>query len=134
MPTPQQPDNAQAPAVSEREPGAVSMDRIVAYLREAGVQNASVEQTGGGCATIYAGPVSRDAAGDERYALIAGPGWFEGPGFTNAWISFGDFAYGPDDDGDTAPLFITEGDERAIAQTFVAFIQAATPAEPTSFA
>lgn len=77
------------------------MNRIVELLQAKGVANAYVEQTGGGCATIYAGPTHLDGNGDERWAVCAGPGWF-----TNGGGAFGDradFYIGPDDDGE-APL------------------------------
>lgn len=77
----------------------LNMDEVVRRLNDAGV-DAYVEQTGGGCATIFAGVQS-----DERWDVCAGPGWFEGPGWTNARGDLGDFAIGPDDDGDSDPNY-----------------------------
>jgi hypothetical protein len=106
--------------------GTVSLDRIAQILIEKGVAKAFVDQTGGGVATLFAGEGGTDSAGDERYALIAGPGYFAGPGWSNARVAVcanNDFGYGPNDDGESAPLYVNEGDEATIAQRFYDFIQ-----------
>lgn len=80
----------------------INLDEVVRLLQaEHGIANAYVEQTGGGCATIYAGPQHTDGNGDQRYAVAAGPGWFAGPGFTVARATPADFYIGPDDDGES---------------------------------
>lgn len=87
-----------------------------------------VEQTGGGCATIYAGTQTagkpRTTVGhgpddsDPRWQCIAGPGWFEGPEWSEPHASLGEFYIGPDDDGATDPTFTTdEGDDEASVAT-----------------
>ena len=80
-----------------------SMDDIVQRVQEAGY-HAFVEMTGGGCATIFAGPVHEEEGYGARYAAIAGPGWFDGPGYTIARAAAHDFYVGVDDDGSTDPL------------------------------
>jgi hypothetical protein len=80
----------------------LDMDRIVDLLAERGIAS-YVEQTGGGCATIQVGQPVPDAAGDGRYPVLGGPGWFEGPGWTRARADTADFSVGPDDDGIAEP-------------------------------
>lgn len=78
-----------------------SMDAVVTALLRQGIES-YVGQTGGGCATIFAGASRFDAEyGGLRYQAIAGPGWFAGPGWTDAQGDTGDFNVGPDDDGET---------------------------------
>lgn len=83
-----------------RRPSRIDMDRVVWHVEQGGVK-AYVEQTGGGCATIYAGDLDEwpDQYGDKRYAVAAGPGWFEGPGWIRPYGDATDFHIGPDDDG-----------------------------------
>lgn len=111
----------------------LDMDRIVEILRTTyKVENAYVEQTGGGCATIYAGPVEKDEAGDDRYAAVAGPGWFEGPGFTVARGTTGDFYIGRDDDGETDPPMPPDGaSEETVAGLIAAQVHASRLNTPT---
>jgi hypothetical protein len=114
-------------AVADEAPRRVwNMDTIAKLVRER-FDNAYVEMTGGGCATIYAGPVVVDAAGDNRYALIAGPGSYGGRGFGRDEDSVAsyDFCYGNDDDGETTPIFVAETEsEETIAALFLAFLDA----------
>lgn len=80
----------------------INLDTIAAAVRALGVP-CFVEQTGGGCATVYAGDTYTDEHGDARYLAGAGPGWFEGPGWTNAradLVDGSDFYVGLDDDGE----------------------------------
>lgn len=100
----------------------LDLDEVVRLLKDKGVV-AYVEQTGGGTATIYAGEqfqqreetwrwvdgvrVSNGSETVPRYPVIAGPGWFEGPGWTHPQADAGDFAIGPDDDGESDPVFTT---------------------------
>lgn len=73
-----------------------SLDVLAQLLRdEHNLPTAYVEQTGGGCATVYAGDVVRDDEGDERWACASGPGsygWGAGP----STASLFDFCIGPD--------------------------------------
>lgn len=74
----------------------LNFDRIVSLVTAQGVY-AHVAMTGGGVATIFAGATHVDTAGDERYAVVAGPGTY---GITKP--STGDLAefyVGPDDEG-----------------------------------
>jgi hypothetical protein len=89
-------------AVSE-----ISFDEVVGLI-EGEDFAAFVQQTGGGCATVYAS--RKDAAGtlcthkvgpyhDEHYEVAVGPGHFAGPGWTRGT-------------GDTADLYVgIDGDE-----------------------
>jgi len=87
----------------------LDMQRIVDLVKQAGFV-AYVEQTGGGVATIYAsttaderGYPARHVVGpynDDVVDIAAGPGWFEGPGWTNPRASLEDFYVGPDGDYD----------------------------------
>lgn len=83
---------------ADNDGSEIDMDEVVAELALLGVK-AYVEQTGGGCATIYAGEPFLDPDGDRRYPGLAGPGFFAGPGWTLGRGHRGDFTVGPDDDG-----------------------------------
>lgn len=77
----------------------VDMQVVAEIVSRAGVP-AYVEQTGGGCATIFAGVAYKDAEGDERFPAAAGPGWFTGPHFSEPRASLYEFGVGPDNDGE----------------------------------
>lgn len=79
----------------------IDMDRVNALVNAAGVKS-SIQHTGGGCWTIYAGDTHDEPGWGERWAAIAGPGWStgtlaEGQHF---YANPDDFYVGPDDDGD----------------------------------
>jgi len=106
----------------------IDMEKICDILKEDYKIPAYVEQTGGGTATIYAGelkPVTRESVAwypasgaegpdqevvdgkirvdhgtvtEEKYAAVAGPGWFRGPGWQHGVGELNDFYIGPDDD------------------------------------
>lgn len=83
-----------APTDPETRARVIRFDRIVELLKPHGVYG-YVEQTGGGCSTIYIGdepPEGQPLA----VMLMAGPGWFEGNG--QAYGSTGEFSVGPDED------------------------------------
>lgn len=77
----------------------LDLDKVCDLLKERNIP-AYVEQTGGGCATIYAGEPDRTDPQWPRYKALAGPGWFEGPGWSNGRADTSDFYVGPDDDGE----------------------------------
>jgi hypothetical protein len=81
----------------------LNMQQVCEILKSKGIP-AYVEQTGGGCATIYAGEPAPDSHGDLRYPACAGPGVFNGPGWTNPSATTDEFYIGPDDDGETDPV------------------------------
>lgn len=121
----------------------IDMDRVVELVRRADTF-AYVEQTGGGTATIFAGPVAcgfcnQDApegvgpfgtrlpwdgcpvgydgqGGDHdwRYAACAGPGWFEGPNWTTARGDKRDFYIGPDDDSGSGDYMTAENADGSV--------------------
>ena len=104
--------------------GQIDLNEVARLLRdEHGIDNAYVEHTGGGCATVYAGPVRVDNNGDPRYAASAGPGQFmdsEGP---NA--NPDDFYIGPDDDGNSEAFIWGGGNDAGdIAAAIAAFLAA----------
>jgi hypothetical protein len=87
----------------------IDMQEVVDELHRRGV-HAYVEQTGGGVATIYAGPQHEDEDEGMRWAALAGPGWFEGGSdgrslFTLPRADLADFYVGPDDDGETQDIW-----------------------------
>jgi len=57
-----------------------SLDAVADLIRRAGFP-ATVEQTGGGCATLYAGRRCEDEYGNETADVVVGPGWFTSGGF-----------------------------------------------------
>jgi hypothetical protein len=109
-----------------------SMDAIVAILRAKGMC-AYVEQTGGHTATIYASRycdtygapfVLKDANDNPAAEVIAGPGWFEGPGWTNARGGAMYFSFGADDQGESQPTYATESDTaETLAEKMLAFLK-----------
>ncbi len=109
------------------EPDYIDMDAIVERVQDAG-HFAYVEQTGGGCATIYAG-LHRVRSfegetlydGEKRYDAAAGPGWFEGPGWTKGRGSLHDFSVSRDDFGEYDS--ITCYDEDGAVEAILAVIK-----------
>lgn len=113
---------------TDTAPESISMDAIVAALTARGL-TAYVEQTGGGCATIYAAASAaamahaNSAAGYNAGTIVlAGPGTFAGPGWTDGRGDLGEFSYGPDDGGDTAPTYPRTTDPDAIADGMAALL------------
>lgn len=86
----------------------INFDRVVEILRTTHSVTAYVEQTGGGTATIYAGPTREEEDWGTRYAAVAGPGWFAGPGWTEGRGIAEDFYIGPDDEGYEMPVVAGE--------------------------
>lgn len=84
----------------------LNMDEVVDHLHGLGV-SAYVEQTGGGCATIYAGPTQQGSDFPRTpavtYAAVAGPGSY-GWGQRPSAAMLGDFYIGADDMGETEPV------------------------------
>lgn len=82
----------------------IDMQAIVNQLKERGI-DAYVEQTGGGVATIFAGESFEVIEGSgepyRRWPAVAGPGWFDGPGWTLPKADGDDFYVGRDDDGES---------------------------------
>lgn len=103
----------------------VDMDKVCDILKERGIP-AYVEQTGGGCATVYAGEPWDEEGWGKRYPALAGPGWFEGPGWTNARGDTDDFCIGLDDDG-VGEFTMAEKvwDEARIADEVARYVKAA---------
>jgi hypothetical protein len=79
-------------------------DEIVTALRSMGYP-AYVEQTGGGCATIMVG---EEIGNTERYQVLVGPGWFDGPNWTKPVFDTADLYVGPDDDGEVNPTQVEQ--------------------------
>jgi hypothetical protein len=100
---------------------SINLTRVAEIMHAKSTQTAYVEHAGKGVASLYAGTLARDAEGEDRYQLIAGPGWFDLDGV--AYIGFDDFEYGSDDDGQSNPRFITEGTEEAVATILLSFIK-----------
>lgn len=77
-------------------PAVFDFDELAGIIERHGLP-ARVEQTGGGVATLYVGEYDADG----RALAIAGPGWFEGPYWTEPRATFDEFSWGPDDDGES---------------------------------
>jgi hypothetical protein len=78
-----------------------SLDRVAGALNARGIA-AEVDQTGGGTATLFAGERFFDRDGEPRWQVLAGPGWFEGPGMLgDAMAATEEFSVGLDDSGDS---------------------------------
>lgn len=125
----------------------ISMDKIVDLVVAAGFP-AYVEHTGGGVATLYAShvatdhdparpvPVLTDAAGDQRYTVVAGPGWFDTTRTGAQETRFAadgdleDFYVGADDDGEaTAYRATTTDTEATLADRIIEALRAAQEAK-----
>ncbi len=107
--------------------GMVDMDAVVSELRRFRV-HASVEQSGGGTATIYAGtPVHDPVEMFDRYPVQAGPGHFEGPGWTKgrAWAE--EFSLGLADEGETESHYPPEGATPADIARMILHVLAGRP-------
>lgn len=111
----------------------INMDKVVRILKDEYDIHAYVEQTGGGTATIFAGElrsVERKAitgvvVTEDRWQAVAGPGWFEGPGWTNARGDVSDFYIGPDDDGEADPVMAEKTwSETDIARSIASVVNA----------
>lgn len=101
------------PDDEDDESHIIDFDRIAARLMAEHGIPAHVEQTGGNVATLYIGTNADDQeittptmayahmAECMRAPVLLGPGWFEGPGWTNARGSFDELFLGPDDQGQT---------------------------------
>jgi hypothetical protein len=116
------------------DPNVRCLDTIAAHMTAAGIPNVIVEMTGGGVATLCAGPTHEEEGWGTRYALMAGPGWFE-PHWSapdaHGFARIGhDFSFAPDDDGASDSEDVLGGDELAIANGFVAFIRNRTGFNP----
>jgi hypothetical protein len=113
----------------------LDLDRIVEAVTAAGFA-AYVEQTGGGCATVFASRewvnVDDDRLpaldSDGHFDVAAGPGHFDGPGWTNPRASAEDFVVGSDANPDDFDVLDPEGDEAAAVALIVKRLEAA----PTS--
>ena len=106
--------------MSVRPSDILDLDEIARLIRLAGIP-AYVEQTGGGCATLYAGE-PRETDDLPVYPAVAGPGWFEGPGNTKARAHRDEFSAGTDEnapDGGRVALPVADLDERQIADALV---------------
>lgn len=117
---PEDGDDWQPPVVNDSVLArrVVDLDKVCDIMSRDHHIKAYVEQTGGGCATIYAGPKYTDDSGDGRYAIVAGPGWFEPTRLGNlrGVASLDDFYIGVDDDGMSDVLYAyTAEDETANA-------------------
>lgn len=77
----------------------IDMQEVCDILRSRGDESAYVEQTGGGCATIYAGGHVGTYNGDPIWGAVAGPGWFEGPSWSRPVASTDEFYVGRDGSG-----------------------------------
>lgn len=85
---------------------------------------ARVDMTGGGVATLFAGPTHLDAEGDERSAVMVGPGSFH-----TMTASTCDLYVGPDDDSGEAITISTGASLADIVAVVVEAVAARTSEE-----
>lgn len=113
--------------VSNDDGHEVNLETIAAKLREAGLADAYVEQTGGGTATLL--------VLDGRFGI--GPGWFEEPGYREGRAHTSDLAYGPIDEVEGKSLVFKQHlDEEQIVEKFIEYLDSinARPTYAASFA
>lgn len=101
---------------NQTEGHEINLENIVKRLHEAGFPDASVEQTGGGTATVIVGS-------EGIYGL--GPGWFDGPGYTEGRAWTDGLCYGSiEDDNDCHyfedPNAVTED---VVFEAFLAYLR-----------
>lgn len=82
----------------------VYLERITAAVQAAGF-TCYIDMTGGGIFTIRAGEPWEEPDGGTRYPVLAGPGYHRKEGYIG-WT--GDFYVGPDDDGTSDAVVITD--------------------------
>ena len=107
-----------------------SMNEVTEALHALG-HPAYTEQTGGGCATIYAGPRWDEPGWGSRYAAIAGPGWFANYRWTDPRGDTDDFYVGADDDGVTDATSAKDMTVAEIVELIVAAIARAAEYAPS---
>ena len=112
------PDPGAAPDTTDDDT-AIDLDEVVALLVGAGIE-AVVEQTGGGCATIFAGPTRPHPfePGCLAHAAVLGPGRY-GWGQRPSVAALAELVIGPDDCGETRPIevgLVGARDEAAVAR------------------
>lgn len=104
-----------------------SMHDLAHALRARGVDAVEYGQSGGNCATMFIGVPYRDASGDARFPLLAGPGWMTAE---DAEFSTEEFGFGPDDDGESEGMWVTpESTVDDIAEMIVTALQGMAPRE-----
>jgi hypothetical protein len=98
----------------------LDLQKVCDLLKGADIP-AYVEQTGGGIATIFAGKMDAD----DRYEAVAGPGWFDGPGWTLPRGDTSGFSVGPDTDDNYAESVFADAtwDETRVASTIAGIIK-----------
>ena len=114
-------------ACSSNNPEVIDLDHLAHLIqiiadREHTPIRATVEQTGGGCATltVYDGSArywgQTDSKREQFYGwralALAGPGWFDGPGWTDGRASTDEFSIGMDEDTGDQAFYITTGEYR----------------------
>jgi hypothetical protein len=116
-----------------------SLDVVADLLRAERVGEITIERAGEDSAALFVRcarftpAVAAEYRG--KYALCVGPAWFEPSPFDanrRAFFRVSEAFYGTDDDGTTNFERVPEGDEHAIASTFIAFLTATAPIPTTS--
>lgn len=86
----------------------IDLEAVAVELRRRRIQ-AVVEDTAGNTACLFAGNPRTDDKGVIRYPVIGGPGFFDGPGWTNGRAWYEEFTFGAHDDGATEHHGVPEG-------------------------
>ncbi|WP_298795732.1 hypothetical protein [uncultured Pseudonocardia sp.] len=115
-----------APAAADGHP--LHLEEVARLVREAGV-NCVLDTSGGGVATIWAGPTHHETSYGIRFAALAGPGSF-GWGHSPSVATTAEFFIGPDDDGEASPLDLAEVDARTDAQVAALIVAQARLGDP----
>jgi hypothetical protein len=109
------------------------MDEVARLVRAAGV-DCVLDTSGGGCATIWAGPRRHEEGWGPRFAALAGPGRF-GWGRVPSVALVEDFYVGPDaaDADATSTAQVGARTPELIAKLIVAQARKADPTQLLSF-
>lgn len=105
------------------------LEEVARLVRDAGV-NCVLDTSGGGIATIWAGPTRHETGYGIRFAALAGPGSF-GWGHTPSRGTTAEFFIGPDDNGEASPLDLAAVDARTDAQVAALIVAQARLHDPT---
>jgi hypothetical protein len=94
----------------------MNLDTLAGLVQDRGYR-ALIEMTGGGCATL----IAYDAEG--LPLIAAGPGWFDGPNWTEGRANWDDFAWGPNDSENDYTYETEARDLSALADEIVALAE-----------
>jgi hypothetical protein len=104
------------------------LEEVARLVREAGV-NCVLDTSGGGVATLWAGPTRHESGYGIRFAALAGPGSY-GWGQRPSTGTTAEFFVGPDDNGQVDPLDVATVGARTELQVAALIVAQARLVDP----